>query len=205
MDKMYRCCLLVVVFIASAQVNSLTGLKTPHYVKSNRVTTLKDMREISAHLRGRRAVTLSEVEKKEIVDKHNSLRRLPGASNMEHMVSALWCFFCIIAPFYLSNTVSWQMARNKFPFQIRSRNATRHQELVLSPVECNVVQFVFKHLPVALMSIPYKVGAFQLDILILQDLLAMLMYDRTGMNMRAQRMRDCEDRNEHEDTAYERL
>ena len=70
------------------------------------------------------------------------------------------------------------MSRKKFPFQIRSRNATRHEELVLSPVESTVVKLVFRHLPVDLMSIPYKVSAFHLDILILQDSLAMLIYAR---------------------------
>ena len=87
METMCRWILLVVVFIVAGQVPPLNGLKAPDFVKSNRVTTLDDTRKMSTHHRSRRAVTLSEAEKTEIVAKHNALRRLQGASNMEHMVS----------------------------------------------------------------------------------------------------------------------
>ena len=87
MKKMCRWCLLVGVFIVAGQVPSLNALNAQDFVKSNRVTTLDDTRKMATHHRSRRAVTLSEVEKTEIVDKHNALRRLQGASNMEHMVS----------------------------------------------------------------------------------------------------------------------
>ena len=92
---MYRCCLLAVVLVVAGQVDSLTGLKTPddvNFVKSNRVTTLEDAVEMLPRLRRRRAAALSETEKTEIVEKHNALRRLQGASNMEHLVSAAMCF-----------------------------------------------------------------------------------------------------------------
>ena len=90
MEKMCRCCLLAVVLVVTGQVDSLTGLKTPDdgsFVKSNRVTTLEDAVEMLPRLRRRRAAALSETEKTAIVEKHNALRRLQGASNMEHMVS----------------------------------------------------------------------------------------------------------------------
>ena len=45
------------------------------------------MKVMSVHHRSRRAVTLSDAEKNEIVDKHNALRRQEGASNMAHLVS----------------------------------------------------------------------------------------------------------------------
>ena len=71
-------------------MTSLTGLKTPDLVKSNQLEPLADTRETSAHHRSRRAaITLTDANKATIVDKHNELRRLAGASDMIYMVSAI--------------------------------------------------------------------------------------------------------------------
>jgi len=87
MEKLCRCCLLVVIFAVAVRVESFAALKAPYFVKSNQITGLGDMKVMSLHHRSRRAVTLSDAEKNEIVDKHNALRRQEGASNMAHMVS----------------------------------------------------------------------------------------------------------------------
>ena len=84
------CWALVVSIMVVIQVNELTGLKHlggATFLKSNKVTTLADMEEMTAIHRSRRAVTLSDAEKATLVDKHNSLRGLQGASDMKLMVS----------------------------------------------------------------------------------------------------------------------
>ena len=71
-------------------MTTLTGLKTSDFVKSKQLEPLGDTGEMSAHHRSRRAaVTLTDGEKATIVDKHNELRRLAGASDMLYMVSAI--------------------------------------------------------------------------------------------------------------------
>ena len=81
MQKMCRCLLLAVAFVALADGHSLTGLK--------------------AHRSRRAVVELTTEQKNILVDKHNELRRLVGASDMEKMVSItqlivsriiLWCY-----------------------------------------------------------------------------------------------------------------
>ena len=82
------CWALVVAIVVAVQVNELTGLKHlggENFIKSNQVTTLADMVEMKH--RSRRSVTLSDAEKAQLVDKHNSLRALQGASDMKLMVS----------------------------------------------------------------------------------------------------------------------
>ena len=64
---MCRCLLLAVAFVALADGHSLTGLK--------------------GHRNRRTVVELTEEQKNILVDKHNELRRLVGASDMENMVS----------------------------------------------------------------------------------------------------------------------
>jgi len=66
MQKMCRCLLLAVAFVALADGHSLTGLRAR---------------------RSRRVVQLTTEQKNNLVNKHNELRRLVGASDMEKMVS----------------------------------------------------------------------------------------------------------------------
>jgi len=42
---------------------ALTGLKAPDFVKSNQMTTLEELREMSPYHRSRRGVKLSKAEK----------------------------------------------------------------------------------------------------------------------------------------------
>ena len=67
MQKVYRCLLLAVAFVALADGHSLTGLK--------------------AHRSRRAVVPLTTEQKNILVDKHNELRRLAGSPDMEKMVS----------------------------------------------------------------------------------------------------------------------
>ena len=94
MEKLCRCGLLVVIFAVAVRVESFAALKAPYFVKSNQITRLGDVRVMSVHHRSRRAATLSDAEKKEVVDKHNALRREEGATNMEHLVSEQ-CLVCL--------------------------------------------------------------------------------------------------------------
>ena len=90
MSKSYRWCLLAIAIVGAVKMDTLTGQETAdgeRFIKSNRVTTLADMEAMTPRHRSRRAVTLTSAEKKLLVDKHNTLRRQEGASNMEHMVS----------------------------------------------------------------------------------------------------------------------
>ena len=64
---MCLCLLLAVAFVALADGHSVTGLK--------------------GHRNRRTVVELTEEQKNILVDKHNELRRLVGASDMEKMVS----------------------------------------------------------------------------------------------------------------------
>ena len=65
MQKLCRCLLLAVAFVALADGHSLT----------------------EAHRHRRAGVPLTTEQKNILVDKHNDLRRLAGASDMEKMVS----------------------------------------------------------------------------------------------------------------------
>ena len=72
--QMCWCLLLAAAFVALADGHSLTGLKAR---------------------RSRRAVVeLTTQQKKILVDKHNELRRLVGASDMEKMVSITQFIVC---------------------------------------------------------------------------------------------------------------
>ena len=81
--------MLTVVIAITVRVDTITGLTLDrvNFIKSNRVTTLADMEKMTARHRSRRAVTLSSAEETLIVDKHNTLRKQEGASDMEQLVS----------------------------------------------------------------------------------------------------------------------
>ena len=102
------CWPLAVVIVVVIQVNEMTGMQHEdgtNFLKSNKMTTLADMVEMEPIHRSRRSVTLSESEKTKLVDKHNALRRLQGASDMKHMVSVgdLYLLTYILFNMYLKS------------------------------------------------------------------------------------------------------
>ena len=90
---MGRCLLLAIAIVGMVQVITHTDAGQANFAKSNRVTTLSDM--VAPKHRSRRAVALSDSEKTQLIDKHNSLRREQGASNMKYMVCAQHVFVAV--------------------------------------------------------------------------------------------------------------